>query len=408
MDQESVTLEVDPRSVLAAIKQANQAIDGWEKGTVKAGDSMQKSLERMADMLLKVNDKSRTSMERLTQSIEKQAAAYGKTGIDRMIAERDRIIKKLGDEWGMIDRVTASYEKMIKAARESDNAPVGGEGGGGGKFSFRYAFFGAKDLMEGRYKFALAEAANEAVRLGGTALLIGGVAAGVGAIGYAAYESKEKLKELREQPEKIADAFHELGAAVQSNIDQLRSENDHLGNTIAKLENKPQNLLAEALDDARISADKLSESLGKDLEGVAKLMKANSVGIFGRMLGYAGTGDVEQWFGQYQKQVQAINFAGSENVHRATTAAGSDQAQAEWNRALDASRRSAQGKLAGWIAEAQKPHIEGKGSLFEQSDEPEKRASRLRMLQGLATSLNMEGDVAALMRQIIVHRQDIL
>src|ERR1017187_5688589 len=54
----------------------------WTHGS---GDKMQKSLERMADMLLKMNDKSRSSMERLTQSIEKQAAAYGKTGVDRLI-----------------------------------------------------------------------------------------------------------------------------------------------------------------------------------------------------------------------------------------------------------------------------------------------------------------------------------
>src|ERR1035441_7666403 len=108
-DQESIVLDVDPRSVLAAIKQANQAVEGWEKQTIGSGDKMQKSLERMADMLLKMNDKSRSSIERLTQSIEKQAAAYGKTGVDRLIADRDRIIKKLGDEQGMIDRVTASY-----------------------------------------------------------------------------------------------------------------------------------------------------------------------------------------------------------------------------------------------------------------------------------------------------------
>jgi hypothetical protein len=37
LDQESIVLEVDPRSVLAAIKQANTAVEGWEKGTVGAG-----------------------------------------------------------------------------------------------------------------------------------------------------------------------------------------------------------------------------------------------------------------------------------------------------------------------------------------------------------------------------------
>ena len=117
MDQESLVLEVDPRSVLAAIKQANTAVEGWEKGTVGAGDrgpeGTPKSLERMGDMLLKINDRSRSSMERLTQSIEKQVAAYGKTGVDRLVADRDRLIKKLGDEQGPTARVTAAYAKMI-------------------------------------------------------------------------------------------------------------------------------------------------------------------------------------------------------------------------------------------------------------------------------------------------------
>jgi hypothetical protein len=43
-------------------------------------------MERMAEMLLKLNDRSRRSLERLTQSIEKQAAACGKAGVDRLIA----------------------------------------------------------------------------------------------------------------------------------------------------------------------------------------------------------------------------------------------------------------------------------------------------------------------------------
>ena len=76
---------------------------------------MQKAIERTSDILLKVNDRSRSSLERLTASIEKQAAAYGRTNAERMVAERDRIIKKLGDEQGMIERVNAAYGKMLAA-----------------------------------------------------------------------------------------------------------------------------------------------------------------------------------------------------------------------------------------------------------------------------------------------------
>ena len=47
----------------------------------------------MADMLLKINDPSRSSTERLTQSTEKQAAAYGETGVERLITDRDRLLR---------------------------------------------------------------------------------------------------------------------------------------------------------------------------------------------------------------------------------------------------------------------------------------------------------------------------
>ena len=73
MDQEFLVLEVDPRSGLAAIKQANSAVEGWEKGTVDAGHRMQRSLERMADMLLKINDRSRSSMEALWAAVARQS-----------------------------------------------------------------------------------------------------------------------------------------------------------------------------------------------------------------------------------------------------------------------------------------------------------------------------------------------
>jgi hypothetical protein len=33
--------------------------------------------------------------------------------VDRLVGERDRLIKKLGDEQVMVDRVRAAYEKMI-------------------------------------------------------------------------------------------------------------------------------------------------------------------------------------------------------------------------------------------------------------------------------------------------------
>ncbi len=287
MDQESIVLDIDPRSVLAAIKQANTAVEGWEKGTVGAGERMQKSLERMSEMLIKLNDRSYNSMERLTQSIEKQAAAYGKTGVERLIAERDRLIKKLGDEQQMVDRVRAAYEKMIAVEQGAGSGGAGGTG-----FSARYAFFGIKDLMEGRTKFAIAEAANELMRLRGAALAIGGTVAGVAALGIAAYEVAKKLKEIREEPERIAAEFARLTGTEKTANDEMRAANDRLENAIAKLEHRPQNNLKLAIDEAAVAADHLSEKLDKALRSFAEVTVKNAPGVFASILGQAGTEDI--------------------------------------------------------------------------------------------------------------------
>jgi hypothetical protein len=200
MDQESIVLEVDPRSVLAAIKQANQAVEGWEKQTIGSGDKMQKSLERMSEMLLKMNDRSRSSMERLTQSIEKQAAAYGKTGVERLIADRDRLIKKLGDEQGMIDRVTAAYATMIAAE----------SGGGAG----RWQQFG--DAVKSGVQNPL-QAASGAVtgfleKLGPVGIAVSAGATALVAFGAAAFGA---MKSLGEYGVSVKDAELRIGLTAK-------------------------------------------------------------------------------------------------------------------------------------------------------------------------------------------------
>ena len=188
MDQESIVLDVDPRSVVAAIKQANQAVEGWEKGTVGAGERMQKSLERMAEMLLKVNDRSRSSMERLTQSIERQAAAYGKTGVERLVAERDRLIRKLGDEQWMVDRVTKAYEQMIKVERQREE---GGAAAGG------IEAFGKniKGFIEEPLASAKEAASGLLEKIGPMGGAILGGAAALTAFAAAGWESAKSLAE---------------------------------------------------------------------------------------------------------------------------------------------------------------------------------------------------------------------
>jgi hypothetical protein len=146
--------------------------------------------------------------------------------------------------------------------------------------------------MEGRTKFAIAEAANELMRLQGSALAIGGTVAGVAALGIAAYEVAKKLREIQEEPERIAAEFARLTGATKTANDELRVANDRIENSIAKLEHRPQNNLKLAIDEAAVAADHLSEKMDKALRSFADVAIKNAPGMFASILGQSGIDDI--------------------------------------------------------------------------------------------------------------------
>src|SRR5271157_399019 len=108
---ERVILEAEDQ-VTPITDKANAALDGFEK---KAESSHGK--------VIRISDQTRSSVQRLIASLEKQAETYGKSGVDRLITQRDQLLQRYNREPQAIDAITRSYEKMIameeKAAREA-------------------------------------------------------------------------------------------------------------------------------------------------------------------------------------------------------------------------------------------------------------------------------------------------
>src|SRR3984957_14745824 len=86
-------------------------------------DSFEKKAESSHGKVIRISDQTRTSVQRLIASLEKQAETYGKSGVERLITQRDQLLPRYNREPQAIDAITKSYEKMIameeKAARES-------------------------------------------------------------------------------------------------------------------------------------------------------------------------------------------------------------------------------------------------------------------------------------------------
>lgn len=103
------------------------------------------------------------------------------------------------------------------------------------------------------------------------------------------------FKDMEEAPKKTADAFAPLRLSTQQAADDLRVVNDRLEQDIAKLEGKRENNLKTALDEAIKSADKLGESLEKDLKTASDLIEKNKTSTVQKLLfGKEGTEDIKK------------------------------------------------------------------------------------------------------------------
>lgn len=118
----------------------------------------------------------------------------------------------------------------------------------------------------------------------------------VGAIAFAGVlaevgtKAQEFFKNLREEPEKSAASWRTLNASVRTANDELELANARLEADIAKLMGKRQNNLAIALAEAKVEADKLGESLQKDLDAVTKLLNEHELSFLQQI--FTGQGNL--------------------------------------------------------------------------------------------------------------------
>ena len=196
--------EFDPRSILAALKEVNKGAQELEKGVTGAGDKMNAALEKLTGQIVKVSDRGVQANARYVKSLEATAAAYGKTGVERLIQQRDAVIKRLGDEERLIARVTAAYSKMIEVERKR------GQGGHGDMFGMSAggaavtALRGARDLFEGRTAYGEVMLTRSLTQLSGLPLLLGSTAAAFGVVAASSISAAKAVGEYAEQTHNLA------------------------------------------------------------------------------------------------------------------------------------------------------------------------------------------------------------
>lgn len=299
---EQVVLEIEDSKAVAGAKRINAALSDIEKKAGTTAGSMGRAFEGASELIVRTSDRSRNSVERLVASAERLAQISGKTGVERLVQQRDALIQRLGGEEAAVARVTAAYSKLLSAQEGAANGGNAGGARGGSGFNTRFAFSGIKDLLEGRQANAIAEMSNELISLQGSAAIIGGVVTGVAGIGFAAYEAVKGLRELEEQPAKLAAQFSRFLDSNKASNDELLVTNDRLENTIAKMEHRPQNNLKLMLDESAVAADKLADRLDKSLQAFTKLVEESKPGWAAQIVGFLhggiqGADDIKELIG---------------------------------------------------------------------------------------------------------------
>jgi hypothetical protein len=110
-------------------------------------------------------------------------------------------------------------------------------------------------------------------------------------------EAKKFYQENRDAPEKMAGAWRTLATSGKMSNDELAVSIDKVNLEIARLEGKRQNTLKRLLDEAKVSADKLTQSLTSTFREFSKFLEENSVSAWRQFTGEGSTYDVRMMAG---------------------------------------------------------------------------------------------------------------
>lgn len=237
---ERVILEADDAPVLAAVRRANAALD-----------SHGNKYEAVGGKIIRVNDGTRNSVQRVIASVEKMADVYGKSGVDRLIAQRDQLLQRYSREPAAIEAVTRAYGRMITAQKGIDAEM--------GKTS-RWQSFGqgVRNFVSAPLQSAETAATGLATKLGPVGIGIAAVATAlVGAVaaGYSA------AKSLGEYGVQIKDVELRTGMTAKE-VGQFSFAARAVGQDVSIYERTMRGL-SQALGEDSVEGEKARAMIGR-------------------------------------------------------------------------------------------------------------------------------------------------
>ena len=171
--------------------------------------------------------------------------------------------------------------------------------------------------------------------------VVGGIAlAGVFVrIGEEAYRAIHQVEQLRNASR---EGFLSMSESAMKSADSMRVANDKLEEQIALLERKIPNTGQTALDEARVAADDLATSLGKDYTELKKFLDASRGGILGPILGKGVSPEASGGLQDRFANIHTLALQAQRDTRSGDTAGAADH---------NAKLRAAQEELLKWTTD---------------------------------------------------------
>ena len=175
-----------------------------EKKTTTVLDAAGKAWQVHGETIVRVVDKSRSSIDRMVKSMEQQSAVYGKSGVDKLMAQQAQLLAQWEKSPRAIDAITKSFAERIRVEKEAaEAARISSAAAETSGPAWQKLGLGIKDVFEGRMAYGQVEGGKFIASLGGMAMGAGIAAGAVLALGFAAEKSFTSLGELGLEMENV-------------------------------------------------------------------------------------------------------------------------------------------------------------------------------------------------------------
>lgn len=259
---------------VADTQKFDASVRGAEERMKQAGSAA----EQMGDKIATAGEKTDRAAKLQEQAAERARRAWQREMQQQeQAAEREQVMVRARELASLRADILARSEEGVTRAMH-------------GAVPATAAASGAMRALEGNFSHNI----RAAERFMSTTLGLGPLlekafpVIGAIALGGALVEVGEKIKALldkaKEAPRNIEMGFRSMEYSAASANAELQKSNDELQRQIDKLEHRPENNLAKALDDARIEAIRLGQSLDDALGRAKSLLKENEVSGFAALV----------------------------------------------------------------------------------------------------------------------------